>query len=403
MAYFYKVDSNNKQGYKWVCVKDGPSHPVTGKRKQISRRGDTKKEAEERVDTAIKKLKKTTHDEKVIKNLKFEQVALEWLATYARTGVKKSTIRIRKREIQTLNEYIAKLSIAEITPRKHQEILNDLFDKGYATTTIEGVNVTAGMIYAYAKNEKYIEYNPKEGTKIPKKVKTVDEVKKDSIEDKYLNSEELTEFLNAVIQHGLNQDKEIFYTLAFTGMRSGELCSLMPDALNFKENKIKIIRTLDNPNNNMKDYELTPPKTNASIREFVVEKEIMDMLHKLIRTNTKLKMLTREIEEVCEDNFVFCRPNGYPYVQKTIIRRMERILKKTSITKEVTPHIFRHTHVSMMAEAEVDLPTIMQKVGHDDMDTTLKIYLHVTEKMKRSASQKVHATFGDLLKSVQEM
>ncbi len=59
---------------------------------------------------------------------------------------------------------------------------------------------------------------------------------------------------------------------------------------------------------------------------------------------------------------------------------MNRILKRTSITKKATPHIFRHTHISMLIEAGVDLPTIMARVGHDDAKTTLKIYTHVTKK-----------------------
>jgi integrase len=40
----------------------------------------------------------------------------------------------------------------------------------------------------------------------------------------------------------------------------------------------------------------------------------------------------------------------------------------------------------------------MKRVGHDDMKITLKIYTHVTDKMKEDASQKVHQTFGNILK-----
>lgn len=31
------------KGKKWLCVADGPRDPVTGERKQIARRGKTKK------------------------------------------------------------------------------------------------------------------------------------------------------------------------------------------------------------------------------------------------------------------------------------------------------------------------------------------------------------------------
>ncbi|MDY0395372.1 tyrosine-type recombinase/integrase [Virgibacillus halophilus] len=42
--------------------------------------------------------------------------------------------------------------------------------------------------------------------------------------------------------------------------------------------------------------------------------------------------------------------------------------------------MFRHTHISMLTEAGVDLPTIMKLVGHENDKTTTKIYTHVTKK-----------------------
>lgn len=42
----------------------------------------------------------------------------------------------------------------------------------------------------------------------------------------------------------------------------------------------------------------------------------------------------------------------------------------------------------MLTEAGVDLNTIMERVGHDDMQTTLKVYTHVTKKMKMMLPKK---------------
>ncbi|WP_373896211.1 tyrosine-type recombinase/integrase [Virgibacillus sp. CBA3643] len=67
---------------------------------------------------------------------------------------------------------------------------------------------------------------------------------------------------------------------------------------------------------------------------------------------------------------------------------MARLLEYTNIEKKATPHIFRHTHISMLAEADVDLATVMERVGHDDPQTTLKIYTHVTKKMKKGRFRK---------------
>lgn len=76
---------------------------------------------------------------------------------------------------------------------------------------------------------------------------------------------------------------------------------------------------------------------------------------------------------------------------------MARIIQHTSIKKKATPHIFRHTYVSMLTEAGVDLPTIMQRVGHEEEATTVQIYTHVTKKMKKTGSEKSKIYFADIL------
>lgn len=46
-------------------------------------------------------------------------------------------------------------------------------------------------------------------------------------------------------------------------------------------------------------------------------------------------------------------------------------------------HTFlRHTLVSYLAEKGVPLKAIVERVGHEDSETTMKIYTHVTNKMK---------------------
>ncbi|MEW9702086.1 tyrosine-type recombinase/integrase [Paenibacillus sp. SI8] len=134
----------------------------------------------------------------------------------------------------------------------------------------------------------------------------------------------------------------------------------------------------------MKEYELPPPKTAGSIRTFNIDESVFELLKLPQKKQAKFKMKHRQdFENFHDKHFVFYRDNGYPYIQKTILNRMHRILKKTSITKEATPHIFRHTHISMLSEAEVDLKTIMRRVGHDDPETTMKIYTHVTKKNEK--------------------
>lgn len=397
MAYFRKIDAKNKQGYKWVCVKDGPPDPVTGERKQIARRADSKKEAEARVDEALRKLTDHGIDEKKVKKLPFEKVAWEWLDVYSRGKVKASTVRVRQKEIKIILRYYAKVNIDKVTSRMHQKMLNDLDDKEYAKTTIEGVHVTAGMIFKYAIKENIRLDNPCVGAVIPTKKLTVEDIENNTIEEKYLEREELFEFLNAVKQNGLEFDLEWFYLLAFSGVRSGEMLALKWTDINFETNEIRITKTLYNPNNNMYNYELTPPKTTGSIRTIDIDDNVMKLLKSHKAKQSEKRLANRKDPDFHDKNFVFCHENGYPFIQKNIILRMQRLIKITSIKKHATPHIFRHTHISMLAEAGVDLVTIMKRVGHDDRETTLNIYTHVTEKMKKDASQKIKNHFESIL------
>ncbi|WP_010651720.1 tyrosine-type recombinase/integrase [Oceanobacillus massiliensis] len=73
---------------------------------------------------------------------------------------------------------------------------------------------------------------------------------------------------------------------------------------------------------------------------------------------------------------------------KTVQNRMARPLKIAGLNAELTPHSLRHTHTSLLAEAGVSLEQIMDRLGHPDEQITKNVYLHVTEEMKKEASQK---------------
>lgn len=60
--------------------------------------------------------------------------------------------------------------------------------------------------------------------------------------------------------------KEWFYLLAFSGMRVGEMCALKWTDINFEENTIRITKTLDMPDHNMRKFKLTPPGFNPRHR-----------------------------------------------------------------------------------------------------------------------------------------
>ena len=390
----------NKSGEVWECVADGPRNPATGKRNQIKRRGRTRAEAKKKVEDEIRSLKEDGIDQRANQHITFDRLAEKWLEVYEASGVKRGSVRIRKKEVNLLNGYFAKSPVADITHFMYQNMLIDLDKRDYAKNTINGVNTCANMIFKYAKRNKLIRDNPREGAVIPTKPKTVEQLESDEIEESYMEYEELELFLDAVMKIGLDLDQERFYTLAFTGMRPGELLALKKDDIDFESNTIRVSKTLYNENNNMREYDLETTKTKKA-RIVDMDPLIMHMLKRLIHRNDKHKMkYSTLIDDFHDENFVFQRPNGYPFVTKNIADRMRRILKYTDIKKKLTPHSFRHTHISMLTEAGEDLPTIMERVGHEDPDTTLKIYTHVTKKMKVKTVKSVTRHHQSILQKI---
>lgn len=391
------------KGKKWVCIADGPKDPVTGKRNQISRRGRTKAIATQKVLDEIDRQTNHGINNKLVKNITFNQLAKMWIEEYRLTGVKNATVDGRESEIKLLSSYIGEMQISKISLHDYQSLLNDLFKKEYARSSLRNYNACANMIFNYAVRNKMLTDNPIKESFIPKKVLTVEEIERDKTPEKFFERDELERFLLGTTKYGLLYDMEFFHIGAFGGLRPGEICALKWTDINFELNTIRITKTIYSKTNNMRKYELTPPKTYDSIREITMDQGVMDMMKDMKARQEIVKAKYSKEAGYHDANFVFCRDNGYPYLVGFFVTRMKIIMRKTGIDKHATPHLLRHTHVSMLTEAGADLPYIMDRVGHKDGKTTREVYTHVSKKMKKTISENMHDKFGDIVsKSLSE-
>lgn len=379
-------------GAKWSYRYD-IIDPKTGKRKQKEISGfRTKAEAEAAAIRIRNELQEGTYIEE--KDVTFEEFAEEWISGYGGTGkVKISTVRVRRHEIGRLNPYFGKLKIKDITRKQYQDALNDLFKKGYADNTIDGVHRTGRMIFKKAIELEVIKKDPTEYAIVPRRQVTVDELESAKEIPKYLEKEELLHFLQCAKDYGLDRDYVIFLTLAYTGMRVGELCALKWSDVDFEEQTISITKTYYNPRNIIKEYTLLTPKTKSSHRKIDVEGLVIEELEKHRHRQSELTL-------VYNKGYVFAQQEGehagYPPYAKLIGIRMARLLKISNLNTDLTPHSLRHTHTSLLAEAGASLEQIMHRLGHSDDDTTRNIYLHVTKPKRKEASQK----FAALLRGI---
>ncbi|SEN98850.1 hypothetical protein SAMN04488134_10341 [Amphibacillus marinus] len=109
---------------------------------------------------------------------------------------------------------MASVPIPKIRHSYYQKTINKIAPD-YARTNVQGVNTTANMISRQAIKDKVIKDNPGTDVIIPKKRKTVEDIESNKIEKKDLEREELEKFLNAVIEKGLANDRDMIKHLGF--------------------------------------------------------------------------------------------------------------------------------------------------------------------------------------------
>lgn len=61
--------------------------------------------------------------------------------------------------------------------------------------------------------------------------------------------------------------------------------------------------------------------------------------------------------------------------------------KKGREKKILTLHSFRHTHTSLLIEANVHIKEIQERLVHSDINTSMDIYAHMTKNIKKKPPQ----------------
>ncbi|KON83368.1 integrase [Rossellomorea marisflavi] len=389
-------------GKSWTYWVDIGPDPKTGKRR-LKTKGSfkTKKEAVDAVAALITDVKQGTYINE--SNILFKDFAKQWLPMYIeRTCPKPGTIRLRKYGINKLLPYLAHIKLKNISEEMFQDALDDLKANNLSKSTLEGILATGKMIFDMALHKKLIREDPAKKAYIKKDPKVIKETDEDDQKNSdeelpnYFEKEELKIFLDAAKKNGLFMDELIFTLLAYTGMRVGELVVLKWKDIDFNKRTVRINKTYYNEYNNIAKYELVQPKTEKSKRKIMVSSLVIEMLKK--HKEEQERIIAKLGGSYDNKRFIFTNVEcyqGLPILTKLVENRMKRLLKLANLNTKLSPHSMRHTHTSLLAAAGVKLEDIKDRLGHFDDEVTRKIYLHITDPVKREASDK----FDNFMKS----
>ena len=90
-----------------------------------------------------------------------------------------------------------------------------------------------------------------------------------------------------------------------------------------------------------------------------------------------------------ENNFLFLNQYGNKLSRQGFFKLLKKIAKDTHITKEVSPHTLRHSFATHLLEAGIDLRTLQELLGHEDISTT-QIYTHISQKHLKESYLDAH-------------
>ena len=92
-----------------------------------------------------------------------------------------------------------------------------------------------------------------------------------------------------------------------------------------------------------------------------------------------LKLYLERINEINKRNceYLILNKNGEQITTRGIELIIDKLIKKTSIIKNISPHVLRHTFATHLLNNGCDLLTVQELLGHSSISTT-GIYTHVT-------------------------
>jgi integrase len=82
--------------------------------------------------------------------------------------------------------------------------------------------------------------------------------------------------------------------------------------------------------------------------------------------------------DYCDNNLVFCKPDGSYYKPDKVSVRVTELVRKCGL-KSAELHALRHTHASGLLSKGVPIPAVAKRLGHKNASVTRSIYSHAIE------------------------
>ena len=249
-----------------------------------------------------------------------------------------------------------------------QKIYNEMQSvKSLSNETVRGAHMVLHEALEAAVHEHLIPRNPTNGTTLPRK---------EYAQKHILNNEQLDRFLQVIKTEPAWYD--FFYTEITTGLRRGEICGLRWEDLDSVTGQLSIRRSVhpgkDGP-------EIGETKTDQGKRNILLPASTLNLLRKR-KTNSNSPWIFQDPKDPAK-----------PVSPNAAYQKLKALLKKAELPS-IRFHDLRHTFATSALEHGMDVKTLSAIIGHVNSATTLNVYSHVTDQMRKQAAEKIDAGIG---------
>lgn len=287
--------------------------------------------------------------------LSFKQYVEEIFLPWYQSQVKDRTYDNRVSTIKKHLSYFYRYAVSEIEPIHVQMWQSKLF-KTLSATYIRNVQGIFSLAMDRAVILGLAEQNPS---------KIVGNVKKQKTKIDFWTKEEFEQVLSVIYKEDYYQHF-LYLSLWFlfmTGMRTGEATAVQWEDIEFETGVLSVTKTLYYKN--LSYYEFVEPKTKASIRHIVLDED----------TLRELKEWQKRQRSVVKTGFVMSY-NGQPTQKHTMSRAITRYAALAGVHR-IRTHALRHSHASLLIQMGENPLIIKDRLGHEDIETTLGTYGHL--------------------------
>lgn len=350
------------------------TNPLTGKYGRVSvvmekNTASSRKVALEALNEKIRGKLEAINTEPEEKGLTLGKLKELYLA-YQKKAFKLSTYR---RNYYNLNTTIKRLG---------SDILVSSLSAGYIKQKMDTLNLENGSYNEYITRFKamirwgYENDLVADIRYLDKLKKLPSDTRREKLVNKYLEREELSALLKEM---ALERWELLTEFLVLSGLRYGEVCGLEQKDVSRSEQTIHVTKNYDYNN-----QVLTSTKTFTSTRDVFIQPELADVCKKIDDFF--------DAAGLRKSSTLFFPDLDGGYMHYYDYAKYMRETSRRAIGREITPHILRHTHVSLLAEAGVPLEAISRRLGHSGSKVTKEVYMHVTKRLEERDRKRISNT-----------